>query len=363
MFCTRCGDAGVRRREDRRERAVVAEVGEALEQRGDDLGAVEGERDRLAHPRVGERGLVVAHRQLAVRARLQLDHVVAAGQQRLAAGHRELPEDVDAPAGQREDRRGRGVVEGELGLRGQRLGAPVRLVAGERGAHLRRVRAEHERAGADERALPARGVVVVRDDDHVVVVGGGQVREVPVRGLQVEGHREVVDLHHAGRLEHSAERGQRVRGARRVRLQLVGVHHVVGGQRGAVVELDPLADLECPDGGVGVRRPAGGQHRGQGQALAGQAQVLAGLREHVQPALVGHGHRVDRRGRRDDAGLDHRAGRAGSRRRRTRRRARRRRRCCRRRPGSTRAPGRRCRPPWPGGRSHGGTAAPRRTRR
>ena len=166
-------------------------------------------------------------------------------------------------------------------------------------------------------------VVVVRDDDHVVVVGGGQVREVPVRGRQVEGHRVVVDLLHPGRREHAAERGQRVRGARRVRLQLVGVHHVVGGERGAVVELDPLADLERPDVGVGVRRPAGGQHRRQGQALAGQAQVLTGLREHVQPALVGHGHRVDRRGRRDDAGLDHRAGRAGGRGRRTRRRARR----------------------------------------
>src|SRR5579862_919624 len=147
-------DAGVRGGEDGRERAVVAHIRQALEQRGDDLRAVEREREGLAHPRVGERRLVAAHRQLAVRAGLQLDDVVPAGQQRLAAGHRELAEDVDRPAGQRENRRRLGVVEGELGRRGQRLGPPVRVVAGEAGARLRRVRAQHERPGPDERALP-----------------------------------------------------------------------------------------------------------------------------------------------------------------------------------------------------------------
>ena len=258
MFWARCGDAGVRRREDRGERAVVAEVGVALEQRLHDRRPVQRERDRLAHPRVGERRLVAAHRQLAVRARLQLDDVVrgAGGEQLLAAGHRELPDDVDRPAGQREDLRRLVGVERELGGRGQRLGAPVLLVAGERRADLRRVALHHERAGADERALPVRRVVVVRDDDHVVVVGRGQVREVPVRGLEVEGDGEVVDLLHAGRGEHAAEGGQRVRRVLRVGLQLVGVHDVVGGERRAVVELDALADLERPHVRGRVRRPA-----------------------------------------------------------------------------------------------------------
>jgi hypothetical protein len=81
--------------------SVVAQVGVALEQRLDDLRPVQRERDRLPHPRVGERPLVAAHRQLAVRAGLQLDDVVATGQQFLRAGHRELPDHVNVPAGQR----------------------------------------------------------------------------------------------------------------------------------------------------------------------------------------------------------------------------------------------------------------------
>ena len=52
-------------------------------------------------------------------------------QELLAAGDGELPDHVDRPAGQREDRGGLGVVERELGGGGLGLGAPVILVAGE----------------------------------------------------------------------------------------------------------------------------------------------------------------------------------------------------------------------------------------
>ena len=148
------------------------------------------------------------------------------------------------------------LVEGELGGGGQGLGAPVLLVAGERGADLGRVALQHERPGADEGALPLRRVVVVRDDDHVVVVGRRQVREVAVRRGEVEGDGEVVHLDDAVRGQPAAERRQRVGRVLRVGLQLVGVDDVVGGQRGAVVELHALADLERPHVAGGVGRPA-----------------------------------------------------------------------------------------------------------
>ena len=149
-----------------------------------------------------------------------------------------------------------------------------------------------------------RGVVVVRQDDHVVVVGRREVGEVAVRRVQVECDREVVDLLHAGRRQHATERRQRSALARRVGLQLVGVDHVISGERGAVVELDALADLEGPDIGGRVRRPACGQHRLQGQGLVRQAEVLTGLGQHVQAALISDGDRVNRPGGGDDSGLD-----------------------------------------------------------
>ena len=68
---------------------------------------------------------------------LQVEHGHArAREQRLAARHRELADDVDRPALQRQDLGLLGVVEGELGAVGERLLAPVGLVADERRAHL-----------------------------------------------------------------------------------------------------------------------------------------------------------------------------------------------------------------------------------
>ena len=114
----------------------------------------------------------------------------------------------------------------------------------------------------------------------------------------------------AGRSD-AAERAERVGRALGVGLQLVGVDDVVGRERRAVVELDAAAELERPHRRVGVGAPALGQHRHELQARVGDAQVLTRLAEHVEAALVGDGDRVDRRGRRDDAGLDDAAGLAG----------------------------------------------------
>src|SRR5206468_4655080 len=178
----------------------------------------------------------------------QPDDVVrgAGGEQLLATGDGELPDDVECPAGQREDLGRLGVVEGELGGGGQGLGAPVLLIAGEGGGRLRGVAFHDERAGADERALPFPRVVALRNYDHVVVVGGGQVGEVAVGALEVEGDGELVDLLDAGRDQHAAEGGQGVRPVCRAGLQLVGVDDVICGQRRAVVELNALPDLERP---------------------------------------------------------------------------------------------------------------------
>jgi hypothetical protein len=46
--------------------------------------------------------------------------------------------------------------------------------------------------------------------------------------------------------------------------------------------------------------------------LVRECEVFTGLAEHVEAALVGHGHRVDRRRRHDDSGLDRGTGRAAA---------------------------------------------------
>ncbi len=300
-------DAGVGGREHRRERTVVAHVREALEEGLHDLRAVQGQCDRLPHPRVGERRHVVAHRQLTVRAGLELDDVVAAGQQLLAAGDRELADDVDRAADQRADGWGLGGVEGEVRARRLGLRPPVVRVGGERRPLIGGVALQHERPGADERALPLRRVVALGQDDHVVVVGRGQVREITVRRREVELHRVLAGLLDPVRRQHAAERRQCVRRALGVGLQLVGVDDVVGRERLPVVELDALPDLERPDVRGGVGLPAGRELGLQGEGLVGEGEVLAGLAEHVEAALIGHGHRVDRGGRGDDADVDGRA--------------------------------------------------------
>ena len=82
------------------------------------------------------------------------------------------------------------------------------------------------------------------------------------------------------------------------------------GQSGATIHVGivvPTATINpltvADQGGLDMLAQTG-EHRLEHQLLVGQAQVLAGLRQHVQSALVGDSQRVDRGGRHDDADVD-----------------------------------------------------------
>src|SRR6185437_14364269 len=88
--------AGVRGRELRRKRTVVADLAEALEQCLHHPRTIQGQGDGLPDALIGEWGLVAAHRQLAMQRGLELDDVVgAAAEQRLGALDHELDDDAD----------------------------------------------------------------------------------------------------------------------------------------------------------------------------------------------------------------------------------------------------------------------------
>jgi hypothetical protein len=95
-----------------------------------------------------------------------------------------------------------------------------------------------------------------------------------------------------------------VRLAGRIGLELVGVDDVVGGHRLTVVELHAWPQFERPDVAAGVCTPAGRQHGTQVEVLIGEAEILTGLGEHVEPALVGDSDRVDGARREDNARPD-----------------------------------------------------------
>ncbi len=311
---------GVGGRIDARKRAVVAHLGLALEQLLDDRRPVERQRDRLANALVGEGLLVVAHVHLAVRGRRDVeDDVARVVEDRPAAGDGDLADDVDLLALEGEDLRAFVVVERELDAVRVGLGAPVVVVADERGAHLGGVLVELERAGARERLLEVLGVAARLDDDGVVVVSRDEVREVAVGRLEGELDRAVVDGRRAALVEHPAEHRQRLRRALRVGEQIHRVDDVVSHQRRAVMERDAGLQLERPFRRVRVGRPAVRQHRLQlERGRVGDAEELADLAEHAESALIAHGDRVDRSRGDDDrsahgaAGLDGRRARAAA---------------------------------------------------
>lgn len=170
----------------------------------------------------------------------------------------------------REQRRdaGRGVLDpveiGLVDIDRRLLGAPPVRVLDQHRLHVGLAVLEHERAGAVRvaggEALLVLGEVggaggVVRlapclrhDRDRRQVVGQDRVRPV---GDEIDG--EIVDLLY---LLHRRQRAGEV-GAGMGR-PVEREHHVVGGERGAVMELDPLAQLEPPGGRIGLL-PFGGE--------------------------------------------------------------------------------------------------------
>ena len=98
------------------------------------------------------------------------------------------------------------------------------------------------------------------DDDRVVVVTRDEVREVAVGGEQVELHGQIVHGGGAALVQHAAEHGEGLRLALGVGQQVHRVDDVGRGHRRAVLERHAAAQLERPLGGVGVGRPALGQH-------------------------------------------------------------------------------------------------------
>lgn len=164
-------NAGVGRRIDRHEEAVIADLGFALQQPRDQLGPVQTEGDGLPHPLVLEGLHVGAHVNLAMHGRLCADGVDAGiAEQSDGLQDRDLLDDVDLSGLQRKNLRLVIVVERDLDPVGQGRRAPVVGIAHEGGADFRRVLLQLEGPGADHRRFK-----VFRHlggyDHRIVVVG------------------------------------------------------------------------------------------------------------------------------------------------------------------------------------------------
>jgi hypothetical protein len=136
------------------------------------------------------------------------------------------------------------------------------------------------------------------------VQGGELVRQDGERRLGLDLDRVVVDLAHFLDVVDVALQVRAFAGG-----ALEREHHVVGGERRAVVELHALAQLEAPDRGRGLL-PGGGQRRRQAQVLVAADQWLEHVAGHGQlqrlvervrvhrqrVALVGDAHRLRLRG-------------------------------------------------------------------
>ena len=217
--------------------------------------------------------------------------------------HRNLLDDVDLAALQRQDFRLVVGKESNLDPIRKRCLAPVVRVAHERGADFRRVFFELEGAGADHRGFEILRILR-RNDDRVVVVGRHCIGEIAVGHIEVERHGVVIDLAGAALRQHSGEHRERVRAICGIGEPVEGRHHVIRRHRFAIVEFDSLAQLEGPHRAVLVRSPAFCQHRNGGQIGARQHQSFAELRQYRQAAAIGNLDRIDRGGRNDLAEAD-----------------------------------------------------------
>ena len=166
------------RRKGLGERAVVADLAIALQQAGDELLAVDAEREGPADALVGQGAGVATHVHLLVRGALL---------------------------------EGGAYLRGEL-LKPERAGAvPVLLVI----------------------ALVARG-----QDDAVVIVGRHHIGERAIGRIEVELDRQVVDGLGVPLRQDALEGRQGVRGIVRIAEPVDGGRHVGGRQRSPALELD-----------------------------------------------------------------------------------------------------------------------------
>ena len=179
---------------------------------------------------------------------------------------------------------------------------PVVLVAHEFGDRVLATAVVLERSGANRLLVQRRvgqGRVHPRGRRDVTELSGDGVREEHVRLEQVVLHREIVDALDGSGLGVVRLDGQTHEGVGA--LQLEGLDEGIGGEVGAIVELDAFADLDGPGLEVGRRRERLGQI-GNGIALG--VDGGQGVEHHV-----GHEETRSRQGRRGrvqsvDVGLD-----------------------------------------------------------
>jgi hypothetical protein len=163
---------------------------------------------------------------------------------------------------------------------------PIVRVAFECGAHAGLVTLKHVTARADA-GLRLELAVLGRHDRHVIVAD--DVREVGVALLHREDHRVLtVRLDLLDRLEDGLGRGLRLL----AEMVVDRGHHVPGVQGLAVMELNPLTQLESPLNGVVRGLPA---LRELGDEFVGVAYLREVIAQAVPDELhvaVGKGRRI-----------------------------------------------------------------------
>ena len=225
-------DRLVRRRVHRRERRVVADVGEPVEQLLHDRGAVERQGHRLAHEVALDRVLQVdAEADLAVgRAPRREDLHLRVVEHRSAGGELHLVAQVDLATEEAGDHRRLVRVVRDVDAFQRRLAAPPSRVAVVLGADPRRVRGQLERTRRLRRGGEAAELVVLREDDRLVGGRARQIREARRRRVEREFDRIVVHLRDPARGEHAFERREGLRARVRVGEALERRDDVVGGE-------------------------------------------------------------------------------------------------------------------------------------
>ena len=173
-------------------------------------------------------------------------------------------------------------------------GVPIGRVALERHALISGVFLENPWPAADERRVPSPRVIAGQNDG-VVVVRTDQVGKPSGRRVELKSDRVVVDLLDVAFLQNTLEDRQCIRLlVGRIGNAVEAGDDVVGRQRLAVVELDALAQLERPKRRIGVWRPAERDPRFEFEVVVREGQVLAGLPQQEQRALIVGQDGVDR---------------------------------------------------------------------
>ena len=254
------GYGGIRRWIDRRDRRIVADLCITAEQAGHQAGTIQRQRNGLTHTLISEFGRVGLHMDLTVRRGPQLQHFdVRVIHQALAALHCKLRDDVDLATLKRQKLRLLVVEETELRSGRQHGPAPPVGISYEARADVGCEALYPEWTGAHEGLFKVPGVIGWQDD-RVVVSGADIVGEIAVGSVEVERHRQVVDLAGAAQRQNTAEGRKRVRAIFGVG-QAVHCGDYVGGTHDtAIVEFHTRAQLERPHVSGAVGRPGQGQH-------------------------------------------------------------------------------------------------------